>query len=88
MGVTFKFRTQFEAQWSAYLGMAPQKAMAIAGDIDSQYVLGYSHAYPTEDSAIDEALEACEERRTDRRIEAPCKLYAVDDELRDASAAR
>ena len=88
MGVSFKSRTQFEAQWRAFLGMAPQKAMAIAGDIDSQYVLGYSHAYPTEDSAIDEALEACEERRTDRRMEALCKLYAFGDELRDVSEAR
>jgi hypothetical protein len=88
MGVTFKSRTQFEVEWSAYLEMAPHKAMAIAGDIDSQYVLGYSHAYPTEASAIDEALEACEERRTDRRMEAPCKLYASSDELRDASEAR
>jgi hypothetical protein len=88
MGVTFKSRTQFEAEWSAYLKMAPRKAMAIAGDIDSQYVLGYSYAYVREDSAIEEALEACEERRADRRIDAPCRLYAFGDEVRDLRSPR
>ena len=27
------------------------------------------------------ALEACEERRADRRIEAPCRTYAIGDEI-------
>ena len=83
MGVTFKTNTQFTSEWSSYRQMLSHKAMAIAGDVESQYILGYSHAYPTEASAIDEALEACEERRMDRRMEAPCKLYAIENELHD-----
>ena len=79
MGVEYKARTQFESEWSKYRKLAPNKAMAIAGDIHGRYVLGYAHVFPSEASAIEEALSACELRREDRRVVAPCKLFAVNE---------
>ena len=81
MGVAFKARTQFEAEWAHFLEFEPNKALAIAGDIGGRFVLGYSFGYLTEDSAIEAAMEACELRRADRRIDDDCRLYAVDDRL-------
>ena len=81
MGVAFKTRTQFEVEWAHFLEFEPDKALAIAGDISGRFVLGYSFGYLTEDSAIEAAMEACELRRVDRRIDDDCTLYAVDDRL-------
>jgi hypothetical protein len=81
MGVAFKTRTQFEVEWAHFLEFESDKALAIAGDIGSRFVLGYSFGYLTEDLAIEAAMEACELRRADRRIEDECTLYAVDDQL-------
>ena len=81
MGVTLRTQTQFESEFKHYRKMVPRKAMAVAGDVGSRYVIGYSHAYPTSDMAIEDALEFCEQRRVDRRIESECRIYAVDDEV-------
>lgn len=79
MGVTYKNRTQFESEWPRYLLFAPNKALAVGGDVRGKYVLGYAHAYPSEGIAAEAALEECEARRTERRIAAPCRLYARGD---------
>ena len=81
MGVAFKARTQFEVEWAHFLEFEPDKALAIAGDVGSRFVLGYSFGYLTEGSAIEAAMEACELRRAERRIDDDCILYAVDNRL-------
>lgn len=86
MGVDFKRQTQFQSEWEMYLEFAPNKAMAITGDVEGRYVMGYSHLLPTEDMAIAEALEACELRRQDRKVDSPCSLYAIGDEPVGTSA--
>ncbi len=81
MGVALRTRTQFDTEFKGYLEMASRKAMAVGGNVGGSYVIGYSHAYPTTDMAIEDALEFCEQRRVDRRIESECRIYAVDDEV-------
>jgi hypothetical protein len=81
MGVALRSPTQFDFELKRYREMASRKAMAVAGDVGGRYVIGYSHAYPTTDMAIESALEFCEQRRVERRIEAECRIYAVDDEV-------
>ena len=83
MGVEFKRRTQFESEWSRYRELEPNKAVAIAGDIEGRYVLGYAHALASEASAIEAALADCERRRADRNLDAPCRLFAVNAERVD-----
>ncbi len=86
MGVALRTRTQFDSELKRYREMAPRKAMAVAGDVGGSYVIGYSHAYPTTDMAIESALEFCEQRRVDRRIESECRIYADDDEVESEGA--
>ena len=86
MGVALRTQTQFDSEFKRYREMALRKAMAVAGDVGGRYVIGYSHAYPTTDMAIEGALEFCEQRRVDRRIESECRIYAVDDEVESEGA--
>jgi len=57
-----------------------KRAIAVAGDLNGVYASGFAYAYPIQALANDEALENCEERRIDRRIEGECRLYAIDDD--------
>jgi hypothetical protein len=83
MGLEFKRRTQFESEWSKYRELQPNKALAIAGDVQARYVLGYAHELADESSAIEQALADCEQRRADRSLDAPCRLFAVNGERVD-----
>jgi hypothetical protein len=80
MGVALKSRTQFESEWRGYQRLTGMKALAVAGDLQGVYVSGFAWAYPVQKPANREALENCEERRADRRVEPECRLYAVGDE--------
>jgi len=80
MGVPLRETTQFESEWRSYQRLADLKALAVAGDLRSIYVSGFAFSYPIQALANDEALDACEQRRADRRIEDECRLYAIGDE--------
>lgn len=85
MGVPLRETTQFAAEWRNFQNLAALKALAVAGDLDGVYVSGFAWAYPIQELANDEAMENCEERRADRRIEDSCRLYVVDGETIDDS---
>jgi hypothetical protein len=70
--------TRFEIEWKNYSRLKSNKALAIAGDRQGLYVAGYAYAQPSKEVAEELALQACEARRTDRRIETPCKTFAID----------
>ncbi len=80
MGVPLRRSTQFESQWRSYQRLSGLKALAVAGDLRGVYAAGFAFSYPIQALANDEALETCEQRRADRRIEDPCRLYAIGDE--------
>jgi hypothetical protein len=89
IGVTLRSTTQWENEWRRYGELTSFKALAVAGDLNGVYVSGFAHAYPLQSLANDEALDACEERRVDRRVEGPCHLYAIgDDRVRASSIKR
>lgn len=81
IGIPVKGVSQFESEWRSYSDHVGFKALAVAGDLAGAYVSGYAYAYPSEEWAIEAALEYCEGRRQDRRIAEPCRLYAVGDEI-------
>ena len=81
MGVPLRTTTQFESEWRSYQRLTGLKALAVAGDLNGVYVSGFAWGYPIQRLANQEALENCEERRRDRRVEDACRLYATGDDL-------
>jgi len=80
MGIPLREVTQFESEWKNFQRLRPLKALAVAGDLNGVYVSGFAYAYPFQALANAEALESCEERRADRRVEQECRLYAIGDD--------
>ncbi len=80
MGVALRETTQFDSEWRNYRRLAGLKALAVAGDLRGVYVSGFAFSYPVQALANDEALDACEQRRADRRVKDACRLYAMGDE--------
>jgi hypothetical protein len=77
MGIPLREMTRFESEWKNYQRLRNLKALAVAGDLNGVYASGFAYAYPVQALANDEALENCEERRVDLRIEDECRLYAI-----------
>lgn len=81
IGIPLPASTRFGREWRNYEKLGPHKALAVAGDPHGRYVSGYAFGRSSKGSSIEMALEACESRRRDRRIEEPCRLYAVGDHV-------
>lgn len=77
IGMPLPRETRFENEWENYSRLSDNKALAIAGDTNRFYVSGYAFGQATELGAIEAALRACDARRIDRRIDEPCRTYAV-----------
>ena len=67
--------------WGQYAALAPMRALAIAGDPDRLWVGAAAGGAEAQHDASDRALEECRRRRAERRMQAPCRLYAVGDEI-------
>jgi hypothetical protein len=80
IGIPLRERSRFESEWRSYLQLEPEKALAVAGDVEGVHVTGFAFGMTSRDEAEREALRACAERRADRRLAAGCRLYAVGDE--------
>jgi hypothetical protein len=78
MGVRVRDKTRFESEWQRYLALPEAKAIAVAGDLRGTYTSGIAWGEPTAGAAESRALARCQERRADRRIEAPCHMHGVD----------
>jgi hypothetical protein len=79
IGVPLPDSSRFENEWKNYGRLKHNKAMCVAGDMSGVYVTGYSFGAATELGALEAAMTACEARRVDKRIDAPCRTYAVGD---------
>jgi hypothetical protein len=70
------------AAWRDYQTLPAQRALAIAGDpTRDNWVTGASGGHATREQAEAEAIAQCRLRRADRRMQAACVLYAVQDEI-------
>lgn len=68
--------------WRDYESLPPARALALAGQLRrDRWVAGASggHASPREAEAA--ALRECRKRRLEQRMQAPCLLYALGDEV-------
>lgn len=71
----------FDPEWIRYLAGDTPKAFVLAGDKGAPSASGYGVGLSSEAEAIESAIEACEARRGELRIESPCVLYALNDEV-------
>jgi hypothetical protein len=79
IGVPLPTVKRFDLEFRNYTRLDANKSIAVAGDTAEIYVSGYAHREVSEQAAIDAALVACEARRRDRRVAAPCRTYAIGD---------
>ncbi len=67
--------------WRSFLEMPRERALALAGDPERQWVAGAAGGHASQLEAEESALVECRKRRRARRIQAPCRLYATGDEI-------
>jgi hypothetical protein len=68
--------------WRDYRTLPPQRALAVAGELRrNDWVAGASGGHASRGEAEAGALAECAKRRAQRRMQAPCRLYAVGDEV-------
>jgi hypothetical protein len=68
--------------WREYRELKAERALAIAGELrHDHWVAGASGGHATRGEAEARALVECRRRRAQRRMQAPCLLYAVGDEV-------
>ena len=67
--------------WRGFLGMPPERALAIAGNPDGRWVGAASGGHVSQLEAEQSALAECRERRATRRMQVPCRLYATGEAI-------
>lgn len=67
--------------WAQYSGLPPKRALAIAGDPNRNWVGAAAGGAEAQADASDRALEECRRKRLQRRMLAPCLLYAAGDDI-------
>ena len=70
-----------EQLWREYRTLPAERALAVAGDPKRKWVAGLVGGQPSAREAEEAALLSCQQRRLARRLQAPCRLYAVGDEI-------
>jgi hypothetical protein len=68
-------------RWGGYLSMPHQRAFAMAGDPNGHWLGSTVGGYGSPAEAKREALRRCEHERAARRMEAPCRIYAVGHQI-------
>jgi len=81
IGLKLAARTRFEVLWDRYGRLPGNKAFALAGDPAGINAMGLVYGMGSGDEAREKALDYCEEQREVRRIDAPCVLLALDDNV-------
>jgi hypothetical protein len=73
---------ELRSLWRDYRTLPAERALAIAGDPErSRFVAGAVGGLETRAGAESEALRECQRRRQRARIQDPCKMYAIGDEV-------
>ena len=68
--------------WRDYSALPEQRALAIAGELrHDRWVAGASGGHAVPEAAETEALRECQRRRLQKRMQAPCRIYAVGNEV-------
>jgi hypothetical protein len=72
--------SSFESLWARYAEMPEPRALAIAGDPNTtRWVGSAASGHASEAEAEQQALAGCKKQRASRRLQVPCRLYAIGD---------
>ncbi len=72
----------FGELWQEYRALPDERALATAGDLTrTRWVAGASGGHASSEEAKEAALAECLERRSRRRLQAKCRVYAIGDEI-------
>ena len=67
--------------WREFLGMPPERALAIAGNPAGRWVGAASGGHRSQLEAEQSALAECRARRAARRMQVACRLYATGEAI-------
>lgn len=67
--------------WNQFLAMPPKRALALAGDPDALWVGAAVGGFRSQPEASEAALAECQRKRHERRMLAPCQLYAIGSQI-------
>lgn len=70
-----------EELWRDFTRLAPRRALAVAGDPNSVWVGAAAGGFEVQEDASQAALEECRRKRRERRMQSPCLLYAVGNDV-------
>jgi hypothetical protein len=71
----------FDRLWKDYSKLPEHRALAVCGDPERLWVAGAVGGAESRRAAREGALKECRKRRESRRLLAPCKIYAIGDEI-------
>jgi hypothetical protein len=73
---------ELQPLWREYSALPGERALAVAGELrQDRWVAGASGGEASRGEAEARALGECRRRRLEQRMQAPCLLYAVGDEV-------
>jgi len=73
---------ELDALWNDYSKLPGQRALAIAGQIrKDRWVAGATGGHASRDDAAAMALSECKRHRAKQRMQAPCQLYAIGNDV-------
>jgi hypothetical protein len=71
-----------EPLWKDYQKLAHTRALVVAGDPERpNWVAAMAGGAARRSEAVEAATDECRRKRQERRMRAPCLVYAVDDEI-------
>jgi hypothetical protein len=75
-GARTSHQVGLEGFWNSYESLPQAKALVIAGEPDGVWVAGAAGGEASPEAAEASAMEMCARRRHERRLAAPCRIYA------------
>ena len=83
MGNPIPEQSRFAKEWDRYLTLPGAKAMALAGDVEITFTMGYAWGLEDDEAAIERARVECIVRRALRNLEPQCRIHAVGNRVLD-----
>jgi hypothetical protein len=75
------FRRSFRVAFERYQRYEPSKALVLAHGDGGQWAYGYARDQNGQMQAINAAKQRCRRERARYGVEAPCRTYAIGDEI-------
>lgn len=71
----------FDRLWNEYAKLPDHRALAVCGDPERAWLAAAAGGASSPEAAKKRAIAECRVKREDRRMRAPCRIYAVGGEI-------